>query len=200
MIPTARSDMYDHPGRSRPLTHGRGALAGALAGGAGGLALYAVMAAVSVAKGHSVFYPALAVDAMMVGGRPLPGFGSTTDVHALSAMAGVFWFWVPAVTLGTSVGLMFRRRPDRWRAVCAAAVILTAALFVVDVLWLGDHRVPLSVQRRTSSGHGVRELGNAAWLVGHACYVTVLLLVLRPTVHRLTRRARATTLLSDIRR
>jgi hypothetical protein len=53
--------------------------------------------------------------------------------------------------------------------------VVTVALFAVLVLLLGFREVDPQLQR-ISSGYGVRELGAAAWLLGHVAYAAVLVL------------------------
>ena len=164
--------------------------AGAVATGIGaGLVMYTALAAVAVSQGRGLSYPAYAVQAMLSGRRVLPDHPVATLAgrRAGDLVAAPVMFFLPAMLTALLVTWWVGRRlgPERPapRAVDVAlpAVVLTAVLLVVLVLLLGFRTAEPAVQR-VSSGYGVRQLGLAAWLVGHALYAAVLTLALGPTV------------------
>ncbi len=164
--------------------------AGALVGGiVAGLGMFVVLATVAISQGRGVMYPAYAVQAMLSGRRVLPD-------HPVATLAGrragdlviaPLMFLLPAVLVAVLVTWWVGRRAGLPRPVPRATVIalpaalLATVLFLLLVVLLGFREAEPAVQR-VSSGYGVRQLGLAAWLVGHAVYVVVLSAVLGPAM------------------
>lgn len=170
--------------------YARRLLAGALAGIAGGLAMYAVLAVAAVVQGRGASYPFHAVHAMMSGGRVLPedpGRG-TGQPQVQDALVGPVLFLLPALLVGVFSAAWAARRAESAlamsRVAALPAAVLTLAFFLVFVLLLGFRPSSPEVQR-VSSGYGVRQLGVTAWAVGHVVYLAVALGVLAPLTRAL---------------
>jgi hypothetical protein len=175
---------------------------GVVAGLAAGAAMYVALAVAALTQGRSALYPAYAVHALMTGGRVLPDHPnpSLEGRHPADLLVGPLLFLLPAVVVAVLVSWWLGRpggarrdarrghRTPGMRAVLAPAVVLTGVLYVVLVQLLGFQESGKGVQR-VSSGYGVRQLGVSAWLLAHAVYLAVLVLVL-PSAVAVVSRAR----------
>lgn len=165
-----------------------------LTGVLGAVAMFLVLAAFAVSQGRGIAYPLRAVQAMVSGRRVIPDHpvGSVRGTQVLDFLAAPAAFLTPALVtaLATLWWVTRRRHADLSpRAVLAPAVVVTVAMFAVLVLLLGYREVDPQLQR-TSSGYGVRELGLAAWMLGHAVYAGVLVLGLGQVTRLVSTRRR----------
>jgi len=198
--PTERSSLAEpaespaDAGREVMVTGWRRLQGAVLTGVLGAVGMYVVLAAFAVSQGRGIGYPFRAVQAMVSGRRVIPDHpvGSVRGTQVLDFLVAPAAFITPALVAALATLWWVTRRRDADlspRAVVAPAVVVTVALFAVLVLLLGYREVDPQLQR-ISSGYGVRELGLAAWLLGHTLYAAVLVLGLEPVTRLVSTRRR----------
>lgn len=163
---------------------------GAVAGMAGGLAMYAVLAGVALSQGRGPSYPFAAVHALLSGKRVLPVHPRPDRAvgQLLDLSIGPMYFFLPAVCLGVVVAIRIRRlgagdgRRDWAVAAARTAAVASALMFVAAILAVAGTEVARI--QRFSSGNRIRQLGLPAWLLAHATYVGVVAATIRPLTVR----------------